>query len=239
MSTKQGGAALDEQSAGNGSSTGAGAGRLVAYVVARDGEAVAAAAAAGSGGAAGLGVSADELRAFLAARLPSFMVPWAFVPLASLPRNANGKLDRGALPDPGRQAWGAAPEVEEPRSEAERAVAAIWQEVLGLDRVSVRDNFFDSGGHSLLAVRAYHRLRSAFRRDFPLVALFEHPTIEAIARYLGGGMETGGEAGTSRRLGQERGARRREAARRRGAPANGVSPRSGAAAAGPGDLETP
>ena len=108
----------------------------------------------------------------------------------------------------------------------------------------MHDNFFDSGGHSLLAVRAYHRLRSAFRRDFPLVALFEHPTIEAIARYLGGGMETGGEAGTSRRLGQERGARRREAARRRGAPAKRLAAGvdggagGGAAAAAPGDLET-
>jgi Phosphopantetheine attachment site/AMP-binding enzyme C-terminal domain len=235
VSTKHRGAALDEQGAEDGSSAAAGAGRIVAYVVGRDG----AAAAAGAGSAEGVGfaVSTDELRAFLAAKLPSFMVPWAFVPLTSLPRNANGKLDRGALPDPGRQAWGAAVEVEEPRSEAERTVAAIWQEVLGLDRVSVHDNFFDSGGHSLLALRAYHRLKAAFRQDFPLVALFEHPTIEAIARYLGGGVETGGEQGASRRLGQERGARRREAAARRRTPA--VSAGGGTAASRPGDLETP
>lgn len=150
------------------------------------------------------------------------MVPWAFVPLTALPRNANGKLDRGALPDPGRQAWGAAPEVEEPRSEAERTVAAIWQEVLGLDRVSVHDNFFDSGGHSLLAVRAYHRYRAAFGRDFPLIALFENPTIEALARFLGRSTEDGDDGepqAASRQVGQERGARRRELAARRRAAA--------------------
>jgi amino acid adenylation domain-containing protein len=221
VSTKTAAAALDEQDAGAGSDAGSAAAaagrRLVAYVV---GSAVSTGPTgsigfSGPSGPPAPAPSADELRAFLAAKLPSFMVPWAFVPLPALPRNANGKLDRGALPAPGRQAWGAAAEVEEPRSEAERTVAGIWQEVLGLDRVSVRDNFFDSGGHSLLAVRAYHRLRAAFGRDFPLVALFEHPTIEAIARYLGGGQECGEPAGASRRLGQERGSRRREAAARR------------------------
>ncbi|HXO42179.1 MAG TPA: amino acid adenylation domain-containing protein, partial [Thermoanaerobaculia bacterium] len=181
---------------------------------------------------AGAAPAADELRAYLAAKLPSFMVPWAFVPLPALPRNANGKLDRAALPDPGRQAWGAAPEVEEPRSEAERTVAAIWQEVLGLDRVSVHDNFFDSGGHSLLAVRAYHRYRAAFGRDFPLIALFENPTIEALARFLGRSTadgedsENGENGAASRQVGQERGARRRELAARRRAAAPAGQPRA-------------
>ncbi|HEY6320474.1 MAG TPA: amino acid adenylation domain-containing protein, partial [Thermoanaerobaculia bacterium] len=181
---------------------------------------------------AGSAPAADELRAYLAAKLPSFMVPWAFVPLPALPRNANGKLDRGALPDPGRQAWGAAAEVEEPRSEAERTVAAIWQEVLGLDRVSVHDNFFDSGGHSLLAVRAYHRYRAAFGRDFPLIALFENPTIETLARFLGrsaaGGEdgEDGEDGAASRQVGQERGARRRELVARRRAAAPAGQPRA-------------
>jgi amino acid adenylation domain-containing protein len=239
VSTKPAGAALDEQEAGEGSPAGAVAGqRLVAYVVGRpalmssgasgaaglsgsagSAETGESAAAAGPAALAGSAPAADELRAYLAAKLPSFMVPWAFVQLPALPRNANGKLDRGALPDPGRQAWGAAPEVEEPRSEAERTVAAIWQEVLGLDRVSVHDSFFDSGGHSLLAVRAYHRYRAAFGRDFPLIALFENPTIEALARFLGRGSGDGEPQAASRQLGQERGARRREAAaaRRRAA----------------------
>jgi aryl carrier-like protein len=242
VSTKPTTAALDEQEAGEGSPVGAAAGqRLVAYVVGRaapmssrastpSGSAGSAESeeAAGPAALAGSAPAADELRAYLAAKLPSFMVPWAFVQLPTLPRNANGKLDRGALPDPGRQAWGAAPEVEEPRSEAERTVAAIWQEVLGLDRVSVHDNFFDSGGHSLLAVRAYHRYRAAFGRDFPLIALFENPTIEALARFLGRGSEDGEPRAASRQLGQERGARRREAVARRRKAAPGE----------PGDLET-
>jgi amino acid adenylation domain-containing protein len=242
VSTKPATAALDEQEAGEGSPAGAAAGqRLVAYVVGRAALMSSRAPtpsgpaeseeAAGPAALAGSAPTADELRAYLAAKLPSFMVPWAFVQLPALPRNANGKLDRGALPDPGRQAWGAAAEVEEPRSEAERTVAAIWQEVLGLDRVSVHDNFFDSGGHSLLAVRAYHRYRAAFGRDFPLIALFENPTIEALARFLGRGSEDGEPGAASRQLGQERGARRREAVarRRRREPRE---PRE------PGDLET-
>jgi hypothetical protein len=95
--------------------------------------------------------------------------------------------------------------------------------------VSVHDNFFDSGGHSLLAVRAYHRYRAAFGRDFPLIALFENPTIEALARFLDRGAEDGEPQAASRQIGEERGARRREAAaaRRRAATPD---PR--------GDLET-
>jgi amino acid adenylation domain-containing protein len=257
VSTKSGDGALDQRGRGDGSSAAAAGtvaaapaaamaapGRLVAYVVAK-------------------ALSVEELRGFLAARLPSFMVPWAFVQLAALPRNANGKLDRGALPDPERQAWGATAAVEEPRSEAERQVAAVWQEVLGLDRVSVHDNFFDSGGHSLLAVRAHHRLRAAFGRDFPLVALFEHPTIEALARYLGGGggaqgresaaaaaLEAAAAAGLERAAGGAGAAAGAEAAaaagtasaaRRRGQE-RGARRRAAAAgrrAAGPGDHDTP
>jgi amino acid adenylation domain-containing protein len=243
VSTKAAGAALHEQEAGAGSPAGAAAGpRLVAYVVGRPARtssgtsgisaASEPAEAARPAALAGAPPAADELRAYLAAKLPSFMVPWAFVPLPALPRNANGKLDRGALPDPGRQAWGAAPDVEEPRSEAERTVAAIWQEVLGLDRVSVHDNFFDSGGHSLLAVRAYHRYRAAFGRDFPLIALFENPTIEALARFLGRSAADGEDGenvengAASRQLGQERGARRRELAARRRAAAPAGQPRA-------------
>ncbi|HEX6903704.1 MAG TPA: amino acid adenylation domain-containing protein [Thermoanaerobaculia bacterium] len=176
--------------------------RLVAYVVGREGEAP----------------PVEELRAFLRAKLPAHMVPWAFVPLAAFPLNANGKIERKALPDPERAAWGAAAEIEEPRSEMERRVAAVWRELLGLDRVGIHDNFFDSGGHSLLAVRVHSRLKRELGREFPLVALFEHPTIGALARHL----DKGEADPASREKGQDRGARRREAlaARRRaGRPA--------------------
>ncbi len=179
--------------------------RLVAYVVGQPGEAP----------------EVDELRSFLRARLPAHMVPWAFVALPALPLNANGKVDRRALPDPERGAWGAPAAVEEPQSEMERTIAAIWRELLRLERVGIDDNFFDSGGHSLLTVRVYHRLKSALGRELPLVALFEHPTIRTLARYL-----DAGEAEPASRLrGQDRGARRREAAAGRRRPA-----RPGAAA---------
>ncbi|HYX25277.1 MAG TPA: amino acid adenylation domain-containing protein [Thermoanaerobaculia bacterium] len=182
--------------------------RLVAYVVGRPG--------------AEPGV--DELRRFLRAELPVHMVPWAFVTLPSLPLNANRKVDRRALPDPDRGAWGAPAEIEEPRSEMERTIAAIWRELLALDRVGIDDNFFDSGGHSLLTVRVYHRLRKALNRELPLVALFEYPTIRALARYLDAG-DAGEAEPVSRQRGQDRGAKRREAAAGRRRP-----PRPGAPA---------
>ncbi|HYH45636.1 MAG TPA: non-ribosomal peptide synthetase, partial [Thermoanaerobaculia bacterium] len=174
--------------------------RLVAYV-------------AGKEGLAPSTPPIEELRGFLRTQLPAHMVPWAFVSLPALPRNANGKIDRRALPDPGRTAWGGAAELAEPRSEMEQRIAAIWRELLRLDQVGIHDNFFDSGGHSLLAVRAFHRLKRDLARDFPLVALFEHPTIGALARYL----EAGETAPATRQLGEDRGARRREvlATRRR------------------------
>jgi amino acid adenylation domain-containing protein len=180
--------------------------RLIAYVVGK-GEAPPA---------------VEDLRGFLRAKLPAHMVPWAFVPLAAFPLNANGKIDRKALPDPERAAWGAPVEAAEPRSEMEHRIAAIWQELLRLERVGIHDNFFDSGGHSLLAVRIYHRLKRELGRELPLVALFEHPTIGALARFL----EAGEAAPASRQRGQDRGARRREAAGARRRPSR---PAAGAA----------
>ncbi|HEX3556709.1 MAG TPA: amino acid adenylation domain-containing protein [Thermoanaerobaculia bacterium] len=176
--------------------------RLVAYVV----------------GQPGAAPGVDELRSFLRARLPAHMVPWAFVALPALPLNANGKLDRRALPDPERGAWGAPAAIEEPQSEMERTIAAIWRELLRLERVGIDDNFFDSGGHSLLTVRVHRRLKSELHRELPLVALFEHPTIRTLARYLDAG-DAGETEPASRQRGQDRGARRREAAAGRRRPA--------------------
>ncbi|HXU31201.1 MAG TPA: amino acid adenylation domain-containing protein [Thermoanaerobaculia bacterium] len=166
--------------------------------------------------------SLEALRDHLRGKLPSHMVPWAFVPLAALPRNRNGKVDRGALPVPERAAWSGGVAFEEPRTETERRVAAIWGAALGLERVGVDDNFFDSGGHSLLAVKVHQRLRTEFGREFPLVALFAHPTIRSLARHLapaapdaaagGDGGAAGGEAAVR---GRDRGLERRQAAARR------------------------
>ena len=184
----------------------AGEQRLVAYVVGR-GEAPAPAA--------------EELRGFLRVKLPAHMIPWAFVALPALPLNANGKLDRKALPDPGRAAWGAPVQMEEPQTDMERIVAEVWRQVLHLERVGIDDNFFDSGGHSLLAIRVRHRLKAALGRDLPLVALFEHPTIRSLARSLSAGEEA---EPASRQRGQERGAKRREAAAGRQRPARPARP---------------
>ena len=73
-----------------------------------------------------------------------------------------------------------------PQTETERAIAALWQEAFGLDRVGVRDNFFDLGGHSLLMVRVHARLRDALKTDISIVRMFQHPTIQSLARHLDG-----------------------------------------------------
>ncbi|HEX2202234.1 MAG TPA: amino acid adenylation domain-containing protein, partial [Longimicrobium sp.] len=152
--------------------------RLVAYVVARDGVAPGAAA----------------LREHLRERLPDYMVPSLFARLDALPRTPNGKVDRRALPAPeeaGAEGDGAH---AEPRTETEREVAALWAEVLGVERVGVDENFFDLGGHSLLAMQVLTRLRDRFGVDLPLREAFERQTVESLARAVderaaGGGGE--------------------------------------------------
>jgi acyl carrier protein len=142
--------------------------RLVAYLV--------------PGAAAG--VSAEELRAFLRGKLPEQAVPSAFVVLDSLPLSPNGKVDRKALPAPEQ----ARPELEHayvaPRGPVEEAVAAVWAEVLGLERVGAQDNFFALGGHSLLATQVLSHLRQVFPVNIPLHRLFEEPTVANLARAI-------------------------------------------------------
>jgi amino acid adenylation domain-containing protein/non-ribosomal peptide synthase protein (TIGR01720 family) len=123
---------------------------------------------------------AAELRAFLGRTLPDHMLPSAFVMLDRLPLNANGKLDRRALPAP---EWGGAAGAGhvEPRTDMERAVADIWADVLGVERLGVRDNFFDLGGDSILSIRVTARLRAAFGVDLSPRAVFTHPTVAALA----------------------------------------------------------
>jgi amino acid adenylation domain-containing protein len=126
---------------------------------------------------------AAGLRAFLKERLPEHMIPSAFVPLASLPLNANGKLDRAALPAPG----GERPEtvsLETPQSPLEARLAAIWAELLEVDRVGVNDDFFTLGGYSLLAVRLLHRVREELGVELPLGRLFDDPTVAGLAAAL-------------------------------------------------------
>ena len=148
--------------------------RLVAYTVAGEG-----AAAAGA-----------ELRAFLRARLPEYMVPSAFVALDALPLTPNGKLDRRALPAPDARPQARA--FTAPRTPQEQALAEIWRTVLRLDRVGVEDDFFELGGHSVLATQVLSRVRRELGAELPLRAVFEAPTVRALAARLHGAQAADG-----------------------------------------------
>jgi amino acid adenylation domain-containing protein len=124
--------------------------------------------------------SGESLRAWLAERLPGYMVPTAFVHLDAMPLTANGKLDRRALPAPART--GSADGDVSPADPVEELLAGLWAEVLGLDRAGVHDDFFALGGHSLLATQVVSRIRGAFGVDLPLRTLFEAPTVAQLAR---------------------------------------------------------
>ena len=130
----------------------------------------------------------SALRVALSRTLPDYMVPTTIVFLDALPLTSSGKLDRNALPEPD------APHSTEPfvspTSEAERAIAAVWQECLRLDRIGLDDSFFDLGGHSLLAVQVQGRLRQALGREVSLLDLFTYPTVRALARSLAENGET-------------------------------------------------
>jgi amino acid adenylation domain-containing protein len=140
--------------------------RLVAYVVPSD---------------ARRGITAESLRAHLVRTLPAYMVPDHCVMLAELPLNANGKVDRRALPAPGAAATR---EHVPPRTESEIAVATAWGTILNRTGIGVHDNFFELGGHSLLAAQAAARLRDALNVDVSVRALFEQQTVAQLASYL-------------------------------------------------------
>ncbi|MBZ5595291.1 MAG: LLM class flavin-dependent oxidoreductase [Acidobacteriia bacterium] len=123
-----------------------------------------------------------ELRRFVGTKLPAHMVPSTFVFLESFPLTPNGKIDRRMLPKPGvsqRQACAAAAP-----SALEEKLSAIWADVLRVERVGVRDNFFDLGGHSLSAVQMTFLVRRAFAVELPLQAVFDFPTVSGLAAEL-------------------------------------------------------
>ncbi|WP_412136587.1 amino acid adenylation domain-containing protein [Burkholderia pseudomallei] len=123
------------------------------------------------------------LRAQAAQHLPSYMVPSAYVRLDAWPLTPNGKLDRRALPEPADDAYARA-EYEAPRGAREEALAAIWRDLLHVERVSRHDNFFELGGHSLLAVQLVSRLRQALSVEVALSTVFDAPVLSALASRL-------------------------------------------------------
>ncbi len=124
-----------------------------------------------------------ELRDWLAQKLPAYMVPASLTLLGELPLTPNGKLDRRALPPPLWEEQGVAAFVA-PRTPAEVAIAEVWQEILGLDRIGVDDDFFHLGGHSLLAARVVTKTRERFDMELSVRALFEHPTLATFAAHV-------------------------------------------------------
>ncbi|MDQ0606974.1 amino acid adenylation domain-containing protein [Variovorax sp. W1I1] len=127
-------------------------------------------------------VDTAALREQLGQVLPDYMVPCAVVVLEALPLNANGKVDRKALPEP--EGLGRASTYEAPQGHVARTLAAIWSEVLQVEQVGLHDNFFDLGGHSLLLIRAHRLLEDRLQGSFPLVNLFKYPTVESLARWI-------------------------------------------------------
>ena len=148
--------------------------RLLAYVVPR-----------------GDAPAESDLRAWLKDRLPEYMVPSVFVTLDALPLTPNGKVDRKALPepepdrppDPGREI--------PPRGPIEEALAGLWAEALGRERVGAHDDFFEAGGHSLLAAHLLARVRDTFGTDLPLKALFDAPTVAGLGRQVEDALRSG------------------------------------------------
>jgi acyl carrier protein len=127
------------------------------------------------------GPSPDDLRHFLQSRVPPFMIPAMFIEIERMPLLPSGKLDRLALPRPTFGAHSKRRIAARTRSELETRLTAIWEEVLELDEVSVDDNFFDLGGHSLDGMRVLSRVRRDFHIDVPIRVLFDGPTIAQLA----------------------------------------------------------
>jgi amino acid adenylation domain-containing protein len=139
--------------------------RLVAYYVTRSFDSI----------------SAADLRQTLAASLPDYMVPSAFVFIDRMPLTPNGKLDRSALPKPAQDVANRVEIYVPPRNAVERRIAAVWSEILEIERIGTSDNFFELGGHSLSAMRAVIRLSKEFGIQVSIRVLFDHPTVGALA----------------------------------------------------------
>jgi len=136
-------------------------------------------------------VKADEkeddtqtLRNYLREKLPDYMIPAAFVWLDAFPLTPNEKIDRKALPLPDLENARSSREIQAPRNEIERIIAAVWKECLGLADVSIRENFFDLGGHSLLLAKVHTKLPEFLQHKLSMVDLYKYPTIQSLANFV-------------------------------------------------------
>jgi amino acid adenylation domain-containing protein len=144
--------------------------RLVAYVVSRDGHQL----------------TNNELRQYLGSKLPEYMLPSATVFLDELPLSFGGKVDRSALEKPGDGDRLAKEAIAVPRDQVERQLVRIWEDVLDVHPIGLKDNFFDLGGHSLLGIRLLARIEKELGKKLPVALLFQSPTVEQLAQAIRG-----------------------------------------------------
>ncbi len=132
---------------------------------------------------------AEQLRSFLKQKLPDYMQPARLVFLTALPQTPNGKVDRKKLPVPEIRHSQLTVGYAAPQTKIEQAIAAVWQQVLQVDKVGLHDNFFDLGGHSLRMAQVQSQLRDVLQQEVSMVELFQYPTISALAQHLSGESE--------------------------------------------------
>ncbi|MCY9332377.1 amino acid adenylation domain-containing protein, partial [Bacillus haynesii] len=128
-------------------------------------------------------ISVEELRGFLEKKLPDYMIPAYFVKLDKLPLTKNGKVDRKALPEPDRR-MGAESEYEAPRNETEEKLAAVWQDVLHVEKAGIHDHFAQMGGHSLHAMELIAKIKEKMNVEIPLHQLFKLATIKELSTFI-------------------------------------------------------
>jgi amino acid adenylation domain-containing protein len=123
----------------------------------------------------------DQLRVTLTSKLPQYMVPNAFVVLAEMPLNPNGKVDRGALPQPTFRSSAIS---DPPKTDTEKVLAEMFAKLLGAEKINVSDNFFSLGGHSLLVTQVLANIGTTFNMEFPATNFYKEPTVAAIATHI-------------------------------------------------------
>ena len=158
--------------------------RLVAYVVLKRGDINQMEVPAASAGMSVSTPDSGDLRGYLRENLPDYMIPAVIVFLESMPLTPNGKIDRLALPVPDSEAVAFDRVYVAPRTPVEALLCGSWEQILGKSRVGVNDNFFDLGGHSLIATQVISRLKNIFQVDIPLRELFETPTVAGLAEQI-------------------------------------------------------